>query len=65
MSPDDYANQLVRTNTVPLAVADALRGKALTYLLQRVRVVDTTGAPVNLEGGSTPAAEAEPAVSEA
>lgn len=65
VSPDDYANQLVRTNTVPLAVADALRGKALTYLLQRVRVVDTTGAPVNLEGGSTPAAEAEPAVSEA
>ncbi|MBX6371714.1 MAG: trigger factor [Acidothermus sp.] len=56
VNPDDYANQLVRTNTVPLAVADALRGKALAYLLQHVRVVDPQGEPVVLEGTPEPAA---------
>jgi trigger factor len=48
VSPDDYAQQLVRTGTVPLAVADVLRGKALAYVLENAVVTDASGRIVDL-----------------
>jgi trigger factor len=48
VSPDDYAQQLVRSGTVPLAVADVLRGKALAYVLKNAVVTDASGRTVDL-----------------
>jgi trigger factor len=48
VSPDDYAQQLVRSGTVPLAVADVLRGKALAYVLENAVVTDASGRIVDL-----------------
>jgi trigger factor len=48
VSPDDYAQQLVRSGTVPLAVADVLRGKALAYVLENAVVIDASGRTVDL-----------------
>ena len=48
VSPDDYAQQLVRSGTVPLAVADVLRGKALAYVLENAVVTDASGRTVDL-----------------
>lgn len=48
VSPDDYAQQLVRSGTVPLAVADVLRGKALAYVLENAAVTDASGRIVDL-----------------
>jgi trigger factor len=49
VSPDDYANQLVRSGTVPLAVADVLRSKALAQVLERAAITDSSGREVDLK----------------
>jgi len=49
VSPDDYANQLVRSGTVPLAVADVLRSKALAQVLERAAVADASGREIDLK----------------
>ncbi len=49
ISPDEYANQLVRNNSVPMVVADALRGKALALLLERATITDASGRQVDLK----------------
>lgn len=49
VSPDDYAGQLVRSGTVPLAVADVLRSKALAQVLERAAIADASGRPVDLK----------------
>lgn len=49
VSPDDYANQLVRSGTVPLAVADVLRSKALAHVLERAAITDSSGREVDLK----------------
>jgi trigger factor len=49
VSPDEYANQLVRSGTVPLAVADVLRSKALAQVLERAAVTDASGREVDLK----------------
>jgi len=48
VSPDAYAQQLVSSGTVPLAVADVLRGKALAYVLENAVVTDASGRTVDL-----------------
>jgi trigger factor len=48
VSPDDYAQQLVRSGTVPMAVADVLRGKALAFVLEHAVVTDASGRVVDL-----------------
>jgi len=48
VSPDDYAQQLVRSGTVPMAVADVLRGKALAFVLEQAVVTDASGRVVDL-----------------
>jgi trigger factor len=59
VSPDDYANQLVRSGTVPLAVADVLRGKALAHVLEHAAVTDASGRPVDLKQLEQDAAAAQ------
>jgi trigger factor len=49
MSPDDYAQRLVDSNTVQLAVADVLRGKALAFVLDQAAVTDASGREVDLK----------------
>jgi trigger factor len=48
VSPDEYAQQLVRSGTVPLAVSDVLRGKALAFVLENAVVTDASGRVVDL-----------------
>jgi trigger factor len=48
VDPDAYAQQLVRTGTVSMAVADVLRGKALAYVLENAVVTDASGRVVDL-----------------
>ena len=48
IDPDAYAQQLVRTGTVSMAVADVLRGKALAYVLEQAVVTDASGRVVDL-----------------
>lgn len=48
VSPDAYADQLMRSGTVPLAVADVLRGKALAVVLERATITDASGREVDL-----------------
>ena len=48
ISPDQYAQQLVSSGTVPLAVADVLRGKALAFVLEHAVVTDASGRAVDL-----------------
>jgi len=48
VTPDAYADQLVRSGTVPLAVADVLRGKALAFVLEHAVVTDASGRSVDL-----------------
>jgi trigger factor len=49
VSPDEYANQLVRSGTVPLAVADVLRSKALAQVLERAAITDASGREIDLK----------------
>jgi trigger factor len=49
MSPDEFANQLVQSNQVPLLMGEVLRGKALALVLAAATVIDTSGRPVDLE----------------
>jgi trigger factor len=49
VTPDAYATQLVNTGTVPLAVADVLRGKALGQVLEQAAVTDASGREVDLK----------------
>lgn len=49
VSPDAYADQLMRSGTVPLAVADVLRGKALAVVLERATITDASGREVDLD----------------
>jgi trigger factor len=48
VTPDQYANQLVQSGTVQLAVADVLRAKALARVLEQATVTDASGRPVDL-----------------
>ena len=57
VTPDAYADQLVRSGTVPLAVADVLRGKALAFVLEHAAVTDASGREVDLNQLERDAAE--------
>jgi trigger factor len=49
ISPDAYAQRLVDSGTVQMAVADVLRGKALAAVLDQAAVTDASGRPVDLK----------------
>lgn len=48
MAPDAFAQALVEAGQVPMAMADIRRAKALAKVLETAKVVDTTGAVVDL-----------------
>ena len=48
MSPDAFAQALVEAGQVPMAMSDIRRAKALAKVLESAKVVDTTGAVVDL-----------------
>lgn len=48
MSPQDFADQMVRSGNVNAVVADVARGKALAVMVERASVSDASGNPVDL-----------------
>jgi trigger factor len=48
MTPDAYADQLMKGGSVSLAVADVLRSKALAFVLEHAAVSDASGREVDL-----------------
>ena len=61
MGPDQFAQQIVQAGQVPVLVSEVVRGKALALVLERAKVVDESGRPVDLEAlredSSTPVAD--------
>jgi trigger factor len=49
MSPQDFADALVRSGGVQMAVADVRRAKALEVALRSANVVDSNGVVINLD----------------
>jgi trigger factor len=49
MGPDQFAQQVVAAGQVPVLVSEVVRGKALALLIERAKVVDASGRPVDLE----------------
>lgn len=48
MSPDAFAQALVEAGQVPMAMSDIRRAKALAKVLESAKIVDTSGAVVDL-----------------
>jgi trigger factor len=48
MSPQDFADQMVRSGNVPSVVADVARGKALALVVEKAVVTDGSGNVVDL-----------------
>jgi trigger factor len=48
VSPQDYANQIMQSNSIGLLMAEVLRGKALAHVLDSAVITDTSGNTVNL-----------------
>jgi trigger factor len=68
--PDQLAKQLRDNGQLPAVAADVLRGNALTWLAEQVRVVDEAGRTVDLStaagtGGPAAAGAAEDSTAEA
>jgi len=49
VGPDQFAQQVVQAGQVPMLVSEVVRGKALALVLERAKVVDESGHPVDLE----------------
>jgi trigger factor len=49
MTPDQFANELVRAGQVQMAVTEVRRAKALALALEKARVVDPSGVEVDLD----------------
>ena len=49
MAPDQFAQQVVQAGQVPVLVSEVVRGKALALILEKAKVVDESGRPVDLE----------------
>ncbi|MCX4748991.1 trigger factor [Kitasatospora sp. NBC_01287] len=69
LTPDQFAQQVVQGNQVPLLVGEVARGKALALVVEAATVKDTNGEEINFdeedeaaEAVETPAAEETPAV---
>jgi trigger factor len=48
MHPNDYVQQVVDADQIPAVLAEVARGKALAMAVEKARIVDTTGAVVDL-----------------
>lgn len=49
MAPQQYYDQLVRSGTAPAIFGDVRRGKALSLVMERVKITDSAGSPVSLD----------------
>ena len=49
MAPQAYYDQLVRSGMAAAIYGDVRRGKALGVVLERIKITDSTGAPVSIE----------------
>jgi trigger factor len=49
MAPQPYYDQLVRSGMVAAIYGDVRRGKALGVVLERIKITDSSGAPVSIE----------------
>ncbi|MGH3280631.1 MAG: trigger factor [Trebonia sp.] len=49
VSPDYFAQQLVKNNQINIAVTEVLRGKAATIAAERIAVIDEAGNPVDVK----------------
>lgn len=54
LTPQDFADQLVKSGSLPSALAEVRRAKALSLVLQRATVTDTAGATVDIEAAMRP-----------
>jgi trigger factor len=54
----EYADRLVRAGQGPALIAEVLRGKALALVLERAKVRDESGNPVDLAAMSGPSGPA-------
>ncbi len=49
MSPDQFANELVKAGQVQMAVTEVRRAKALAFVMEKATIVDPSGETVDLE----------------
>jgi len=49
MAPQQYYDELVRSGTAGAVYGDVRRGKALALVLERVKITDSAGNPLNLD----------------
>jgi trigger factor len=59
VAPQQYYDQLVRNGLAGVVYGDVRRGKALAWVLERVKINDTTGAELSLDDLRGPAGEDE------
>jgi trigger factor len=59
VAPQQYYDQIVRAGTAPAVYGDVRRGKALALVLERVKITDSAGNPVNLDALRGEAGEAD------
>jgi len=58
MTPEQFANELVNAGQVNSAVTEVRRAKALAFVMEQARIVDPTGAEVDLDALNTDLAAA-------
>jgi trigger factor len=49
MTPDQFANELVQAGQVQMAVTEVRRAKALAFVMEKAKIVDPSGNPVDLD----------------
>ncbi|MFB6394569.1 hypothetical protein AAFH96_15845 [Polymorphospora sp. 2-325] len=49
VAPQQYYDQLVRSGTAGAVFGDVRRGKALTAVLERVKITDTAGNALSID----------------
>ncbi len=49
MTPDQFANELVSAGQVQMAVTEVRRAKALAFVMEKAKIVDPSGAEVDLD----------------
>lgn len=55
MSPDQFAQEVVRAGQVPMLVSEVVRNKALALAVEQATITDASGRPVDLEELRPPA----------
>ena len=55
LTPQDFADQLVKSGAISSALGEVRRAKALSLVLERATVTDSTGKPVDIAAAMRPA----------